>query len=342
MSKGGLWPLFLFMKPFSCEKCTFKTRLTILDRQVAIFTDSKKAHNFFNFFFGSRFFAPHNGQMTINFFMCTECSEPWSIAMTTPEHTLVALPSDDKPGVFNIFRHYPNQIEPCGQFSWEDIDTHSPSCTNSMIELCATYLKRRILDYLLKKRPLLRLIHAASVNHNKSGQLFLAPTKGGKTTLSLACTIAGMKFLSDDLSLVDLKRGLLLPFPRALRVREKLYKSLPEFKSIPAGLMIDLHGEKRHYIQPENIHKNALGEPVNLTHFIVLKDIKNKPFLREAEMASLPEILVESDCFAVENPAELVWQWMPIIDKVKCLELFPGPPMETADFLLEYLNSEQC
>jgi hypothetical protein len=208
------------------------------------------------------------------------------------------------------------------------------------LELFASYLKRRILDYLLKERVGLRLIHAASVTHNKSGLLFLAPSKGGKTTLSLACAIAGMKFLSDDLSLVDLKNGLLLPFPRALRVREKLYESLPEFKSVPSDLMIDQHGDKRYYIQPENIKKDALGEPVNLTHFIILKDIKNKPVIREADVASLPEILIESDCFYVENPTGLVWQWMPVLGKIKYLELYPGHPLQTANFILEYLNSE--
>jgi len=331
----------IFMKLFFREKCNLKTFLTIFDKNVVINTDSEPIHNFLNILFGSCNASSIKNQNSIDFFISINCLEPWFIVMATPDYSFVVLKTNDKPSQFNVFKITLNKIETCSHFSLEDVEEHDPFNQNSTIELFINFFKIKILDYLLSEQPWIRLMHAASVSHNNSGLLFIAPSKGGKTTLSLACTLAGMKFLSDDHIFIDLKKRLILPFPKSLRLREKLYLSLPEFKSIPSSLAIENYGNSRYYIHPEDIRKDAIGEPVKLTHLIVLKDIKEQPFICETDISILPEILIESDCISVENPLELVWQWMPILDNVKLLELYPGNPLQTAKFILQYLESEK-
>lgn len=67
-------------------------------------------------------------------------------------------------------------------------------------------------------------LHAAALVKGETGFLFPGSQHCGKTTLTLELIKHGYKLLSDDLAIINRKTREVMPFPRALNIREK---SLP-------------------------------------------------------------------------------------------------------------------
>ncbi len=73
-------------------------------------------------------------------------------------------------------------------------------------------------------------VHAAALVKNEIGFLFPGSQHCGKTTLTLELIKNGYKLLSDDLAIIDRKTLEVVPFPRALNIREKSLPLLSGFE----------------------------------------------------------------------------------------------------------------
>lgn len=63
------------------------------------------------------------------------------------------------------------------------------------------------------------IIHAAVVEKNGRAAILPAPPGSGKSTLTAGLVLAGWRLLSDELSLIDRKTGLLHPLPRPISLK---------------------------------------------------------------------------------------------------------------------------
>jgi hypothetical protein len=72
---------------------------------------------------------------------------------------------------------------------------------------------------LQRLRPDLYVVHAAVLAHGSGAVMLVAPSGGGKSTLSWALLHHGFDYLSDELAPIELASLDILPFPRALMVK---------------------------------------------------------------------------------------------------------------------------
>jgi hypothetical protein len=66
-------------------------------------------------------------------------------------------------------------------------------------------------------------LHASSVARDQRGLILIGPSRSGKSTLAMALTETGFRFLSDDRTFCSLRRGKLLAWglPRPLKLRRE-------------------------------------------------------------------------------------------------------------------------
>ncbi|NSW56576.1 MAG: hypothetical protein HPY44_11210 [Armatimonadetes bacterium] len=317
------------------EDCPHQLALTLLGRQIILATNSPRIHQILRDTYASRIFAPDQTGQRIQFLCHYRPAEGIEAAFWTPRAGYLASRSPDNGSLFHLTRVDAETVVDAGTFGAEDPGADLNDET--ALELLAIHFQRRVLDHLLREQPSVRLVHAGAVVRDAVGVLILAPTKGGKTTLSVAATIAGMQFMSDDLSAVDLDLGIILPFARATRLRKGTLEAEPEFASLPRSTIVDLRGETRYYVHPEDVRGDALGSETRLTHVVRIVDFGPMPSFSPAKAGMMAGHLVEADCFATGRDAlALIWRWGAILDGIECANLVAGPPMETARLLLEY------
>ena len=98
---------------------------------------------------------------------------------------------------------------------WEGEDLwvsseHAPSRVLIEAAVCRT----------LVGQPSLLLLHAGAVVIEGAALLLVAPSGGGKTTLTMALSDRGHGLLTDELALWDRRDGAIVPFPRTLFPRQ--------------------------------------------------------------------------------------------------------------------------
>lgn len=65
------------------------------------------------------------------------------------------------------------------------------------------------------------IIHAAAVEKNGLAAILPAPPGSGKSTLTAGLVLSGWRLLSDDLTLIDLRTGLIQPLPRPVSLKNQ-------------------------------------------------------------------------------------------------------------------------
>jgi len=70
---------------------------------------------------------------------------------------------------------------------------------------------------LQRLRQDLYFLHAAALQHNGGAVVLVGESKSGKSTMSWALTHHGFRYLSDELSPIDLQTMTVIPFPASFR-----------------------------------------------------------------------------------------------------------------------------
>jgi HprK-related kinase A len=73
------------------------------------------------------------------------------------------------------------------------------------------------------------IIHAAVVEKNGLAAILPAPPGSGKSTLTAGLVLSGWRLLSDELTLIDRKTGLLQPLPRPVSLKNQSIDVIRQF-----------------------------------------------------------------------------------------------------------------
>jgi HprK-related kinase A len=73
------------------------------------------------------------------------------------------------------------------------------------------------------------IIHAAAVEKNGLVAILPAPPGSGKSTLAAALALSGWRLLSDELTLIDRKTGLIQPLPRPVSLKNQSIDIIRQF-----------------------------------------------------------------------------------------------------------------
>ncbi|KYK35901.1 MAG: hypothetical protein AYK19_01465 [Theionarchaea archaeon DG-70-1] len=182
-------------------------------------------------------------------------------------------------------------------------------------------------------------VHAAALVKGDTGFLFPGSQHCGKTTLTLELIKRGYKLLSDDLAIINRETLEVMPFPRALNIREKTLPLLSGFeKYIVSKREFEIADEKRWFLDL----KEFAGSPFvpNIIVFPQLAPAETaalEPFsktlavlelIRQSMAPYLPGLPQPDDVSNFEVGARLVQQ-------ASTYRLMVGTIEETVDLLLD-------
>jgi len=80
------------------------------------------------------------------------------------------------------------------------------------------------------------IIHAAVIEKNGGAAILPAPPGSGKSTLTAGLVLSGWRLLSDELTLIDRKTGLIHPLPRPVSLKNQ---SIPVIRAFSAEAFIN-------------------------------------------------------------------------------------------------------
>jgi HprK-related kinase A len=75
------------------------------------------------------------------------------------------------------------------------------------------------------------IIHAAVVEKNGKAAILPAPPGSGKSTLTAGLVLSGWRLLSDELTLIDRKTGLIQPLPRPVSLKNQSIDVIRQFSA---------------------------------------------------------------------------------------------------------------
>ena len=131
-------------------------------------------------------------------------------------------------------------------------------------------LEKELTIELQHRRRDLYFLHAAALDFDGKGVLLVAPSGGGKSTLTWALLHYGFAYLSDELAPVDLGRLRVLPYPHALCLKQDPPPEFPLPRSI-------LRTSRTMHVPTTELPSRTLARSVPLTSAIFLEYSKDSP-----------------------------------------------------------------
>lgn len=184
-------------------------------------------------------------------------------------------------------------------------------------------------------------LHASCVASSEQGLILLGPSRSGKSTLAMALTKAGFKFLSDDRTFCSVKQRKLAAWglPRPLKLRRDIGTWFDDFRGRqPNGVQ---NGERIFHVYP-GPQRIAQCEP----RLILLLERENRPgFAMMPATGSQIRSSIEQDLLA-ESP-KAVQRQEEILNhllSVPCFMVRYGDrPQQVAEQLATaFLNQTRC
>jgi hypothetical protein len=179
------------------------------------------------------------------------------------------------------------------------------------------------------------LFHAGVVSLDGAGVVMVAPSKMGKTTLTLQLVSRGCGFLSDEIACLDPETGLLEPFPRKINLREStrellgleaLAEAHPERLEASSGeLSVDI----------EEMVPGSLAGPCPLRYLLFPAGIADEPWLEPLARTNVLFRLFDHALIRLRDPAARLFRYASLLGRVECYTLVMGEPDATADLILQ-------
>ncbi len=135
----------------------------------------------------------------------------------------------------------------CLKFRGEEVFTKAPLAALDRLFFENTEFDKKILA-----------LHGAAVEHKGKAYLFLAPTTGGKTTLTAFLTSKGFGYLTDDCILLDRETFVIYPSPRPIHLRRGGLEVLQSLSVCPPCRMVSMPPNERYIYSPQTMEKGAV------------------------------------------------------------------------------------
>ena len=184
--------------------------------------------------------------------------------------------------------------------------------------------------------PRCHLLHAAALTLNGFGLILPGESGQGKTMLSVALTAVGFKYLSDDISCLDLDSGKLEPFPRSLNLCSQGLPLLGPFFEGRETEYLEIDGP----VDMEQFFPGSSGRRCPLRWVILLKGFRDKPVLEPIPKRDALWAAVRLSHTPIIEPGWALWKLGSIFHHLRCLHLSVGGLQETADLLRQRLQEE--
>ena len=201
-----------------------------------------------------------------------------------------------------------------------------------------TFMQYVILMEVSRRVRDRHLIHAGAVSWQGHGLVLPGPAGMGKTTLTLTLVKHGLKFLSDEVACFHLKRGILEPFPRTVNLRDDSLGMLGLTLKTGAPPRMTGLREKVWTVGIEDILPDSLSDPCVPRFLLFLRGFGEQTRLEPISGSNAVFALLRFSFCRLDDPASLLMDFAPIIDRMQCFNLVMGELSEAVDCVLRLLN----
>lgn len=202
------------------------------------------------------------------------------------------------------------------------------------------------LNRVLRLQKDVLVLHASAAVVHDRGVLFTGPKESGKTTLSTSLAARGHGFLGDELGAVRVGTKELLPFRRAISLREG-----PRSAGVETALGRETDpileefpdGTPRRRAQPRTLFPDAPADPATLEAVFVLRSFAPRPHAERFVPAMSDAGLLApfgSTMWGVPGALRAM-RIGALMSSCACYHLDAGEPDETAD-LIEQIMEDGC
>lgn len=108
-------------------------------------------------------------------------------------------------------------------------------------------------------------VHAGVVALGDKAVAFPVDSGGGKSTLTAACLLAGLDYVSDEALCVDIASGQVLPYPKPIALNAK---SLDLLGLKSDEMTVPLSGPEA-LVAPEDVPATISSDPLSLRHLVL-------------------------------------------------------------------------
>lgn len=178
-------------------------------------------------------------------------------------------------------------------------------------------------------------IHAGAVSWADEGVIMPASSGLGKTTLTVKLVTRGFKFLSDEVACLDLKQETIAPFFRKLKLEDESRRLLGLSSWTNLNTSLIRRGEVEWMVDIEDIVPDSLSNPVPLRYVLFLRGFGERSRLECIASSNALFELLKFSMSPMDDPACLLFQLAPLLNRVKCFNLIAGELDETAELVMQ-------
>lgn len=162
----------------------------------------------------------------------------------------------------------------------------------------------------------------------------------GKTTLTIKLVQLGCRFLSDEIAALKPEQDLVEPFFRRINLSDhsRIMLGLPSFSDM--ATYFKKHSDSEWMLDVEDIVPNSLATPCPLRYIIFLQGFGERPRLQNLSSSNAIFKLFKFSFSLVEEPSDLLFNFAPLLNKVKCYNLVAGDLNETAELVLKLVDDK--
>jgi len=223
----------------------------------------------------------------------------------------------------------------------------------ALVDLTATpagFLLDLLVAAVQVIQPGLLFLHAAAISIDGQGVLLTAPSRGGKSTASIALAARGHAFLGDDAAIVRVRTRELISFPKSVGVRdEALARSLGwDVRRCRHRRQTAPDGSTRLLVRAGDAVEPAPCDPVPLRSVFFFEGFADRttarrftPRLAQDRLRFLADDVADAWGLA---PARRLMKLLTVVDvlsSARCHVLQLGSPSEVAD-TIERLVRDPC
>jgi hypothetical protein len=208
-----------------------------------------------------------------------------------------------------------------------------PAITAPGIGELLFYLEKDITVALQEKRSDLLFLHAAALEHSGKAYLLAGGSGNGKSTTAWGLLHHGFRYLSDELSPIDLNSLYVLPYPHALCLKQPI----PIAYSLPAADVLEF-GDTIH-VPVHVLPTTASPGPCELgaVLFVRYREELRAPVLRPISPAEASARMYITALNALAHPNHGLDAVVHIAERVPCYSLDSADLRITCDIVSQMI-----
>jgi hypothetical protein len=194
---------------------------------------------------------------------------------------------------------------------------------------------------LLRSRPDIIFFHASALGMFGEGTIFVGPSGGGKSTISMALAARGHNFLSDEVGAYAPDTGQLFPFRRPVGIKPGP-RAVAVERGLPARANARIESEGFFRVDLDAIFQTEPPQVAPLRRIVFLRGFCKTPRLERIKPArkELIELQPLLSSFLNASHSRRVFELTRLLATAKVYQLHLGSPDETAIYLEEAFRCE--